>query len=81
MLAPVVAALHKIPENQARAMFREEFENVRANLSKLGLCKRPHEFIKQGEGLRAKHRCTKCGGEVDALYADWYNQGLEDGKQ
>lgn len=44
-------------------------------------CPKPHNFPQKLDlniSSRAMCQCTKCGIEIPATYAMWYNQGLQD---
>lgn len=49
---------------------------VRSNKALLDACSR-HEFEPASDKFGAKHRCKKCGGEVDVLHSIWYRKGLD----
>lgn len=65
---------------------------VKVNQGRLKLCEKPHDFSivldritkepienpTPDQRLFARCRCTKCGGEVDAMARLWYERGLED---
>ena len=58
----------------------EIFQMVKANSKQLEGCAVPHDFTPFGERpIFRKERCSKCGGEVDAIAAMWYKRGLKHG--
>jgi len=56
------------------------WEEVKANQKCLRECEGPHDFEKEGEGLRAEYRCRKCKGKVRVHEYGWYMEGLKHGR-
>lgn len=61
------------------------WEKVQENKKRLESCCVPHEFKPVDDSTPAsrvrRQVCIHCGGEVDAVNAIWYRQGLEDAKK
>jgi predicted SprT family Zn-dependent metalloprotease len=72
----VLSGISGLPKEEVQQIFEE----VKANLKRLDGCKGPHDFEKDGEGIRAKYRCKKCKGTLDKINYSWYEKGLEHGK-
>ncbi len=62
-------------------MSRADFDHE--NLERLKACVGPHlfELIRErGEvSTRARHRCQRCGGELNGDAVNWYRRGLAHG--
>ena len=60
---------------------RKAFEDVRANHVRLGNCPGPHVFVavEPAQAYNKKYRCEKCGGVLDVVGKNWYEQGLKHG--
>lgn len=60
---------------------RELLDLVRANARALKNCPGPHDFheLPGASGLNARHRCSKCAGEIDGVAYSWYVLGLDHG--
>lgn len=60
----------------------ELLEENKRNHEKLSSCKLPHHFPEADLGYIPfhMHKCTKCGGEIDAHGLLWYNRGLDHGR-
>jgi hypothetical protein len=62
-----------------KKIMREIYENR----DKLRDCNKPHDFsidLNPERKLGKRWKCSKCGGEIDAIGKMWYERGLEDGK-
>jgi len=56
----------------------EIWEQVKANSARLDSCPGPHDFLPiEPDKPFIKHRCARCGGEVEGSRARWYKRGLE----
>jgi len=60
---------------------RSIWDEVKENAKKLEECSGPHDF--QPDNSRKPVRdevCSKCGGKISKVDANWYRKGLKDGK-
>lgn len=59
------------------------WEEVKANIVKLGACPGPHVFEKEpGPATVVPHYvCAVCRGRVDHSAHRWYNLGLQHGRK
>jgi hypothetical protein len=79
-LGKALSEISGIPEAGIKAIW----EKVKANHAKLDSCEGPHQFeesSRPGSPDGHKYRCTRCGGELDSINTDWYNQGLKHGSR
>jgi len=59
-----------------------EMEKMKQNIETLGKCKTPHDFsidLTPEKTLNKKWKCSRCGGEVQALSKLYYELGYNDG--
>ena len=58
----------------------EILAQIKNNATSLKDCAGPHEFVQGGNSELRRFFCKKCGGEVNAQSAHWYNAGLAHGR-
>ena len=52
-------------------------ERAKANIKTLDACNN-HDFQPiDATKFGSRHKCTRCGGDVDSLHARWYQRGRE----
>jgi hypothetical protein len=61
---------------------KKVWEQVKKNHAALDGCVGPHDFrvIDGPKKVFRDFRCTKCGGEIDAIKKHWYDEGLKHGR-
>ena len=58
------------------------WDEVRENAKKLEGCPGPHDFQPDtSKRLNRDEVCSKCGGKISKVNANWYREGLEHRKQ
>lgn len=67
-----MAKLSSKPPDTARVV-----ELARLNRGKLDNCAVPHDLRKDGDGVFAEYRCTKCGGLMSNIAGAAYRDGVE----
>ena len=72
-----------MPVSEERlAESRKLLAEIRANFATLASCVGPHEWLKE-DGMPkmfSKRKCAKCGGEMDAVHARYYDEGVAHGR-
>jgi hypothetical protein len=64
--------------NLSRDDVKRIWESVKANQMLLDSCKAPHDFqpVETSGKFVREHKCSKCGGVLEATKALWYVKGL-----